>query len=515
MRLSEILARMTPEERAALEIQAAADAAVTVWEPLTNTENILQPSPQRLAYESAADYTLYGGQAGGGKTDLLVGLALTAHKRSLIMRREIKQVAAIVDRITTIIGTRDGYNGGTHRWALPADRILDLGGCKDPGDEQAYQGQPHDFIGFDELAQFLEFQFRFIVAWNRSTDPNQRCRVVGASNPPTTAEGEWIMRFWAPWLEEGYSNPAMPGELRYFLMMEDGDREVEGPDAVMVNGELLTPRSRTFIPSSVDDNPFLRTTYKATLQSLPEPLRSQMLRGDFLAGREDDPWQLIPTSWVKAAQERWQTTPRPSSRVDSLGVDPARGGRDDTVIAKRHGDWFDNLIVTPGGETPDGPTVAALVISHMKEGSAAHVDLIGIGSSVYDHLKGNRVNVIGINGSEASVQNDKSGKLGFANMRSQLWWRMREALEPDVVHPLCLPPDPRLLADLCAPRWKLTARGIQVESKPDIIKRLGRSPDRGDAVVYALVETPRKPRIPLHLLPTRANSSYSVHHWRR
>ena len=71
----------------------------------------------------------------------------------------------------------------------------------------------------------------------------------------------------------------------------------------MVGRDLMTPKSRTFIPSSVDDNLFLATTgYKATLQSLPEPLSSQMLRGDFNAGAADPAWQLIPTEWIKAAR---------------------------------------------------------------------------------------------------------------------------------------------------------------------------------------------------------------------
>jgi hypothetical protein len=43
-----------------------------------------------------------------------------------------------------------------------------------------------------------------------------------------------------------------------------------------------------------------------------------------------------------------------------------------------------------------------------------------------------------------------------------------------------------LLVDLCAPQWKLAVRGIQIESKEDLIKRIGRSPDKGDAVVYAI-----------------------------
>ena len=166
-------------------------------------------------------------------------------------------------------------------------------------------------------------------------------------------------------------------------MTDEGDREVEGPAPVSVNGELLVPRSRTFMPSSVDDNPFLaQTGYKATLQALPEPLRSQMLRGDFLASGADDPWQVIPTEWVKAAQERWRSSKRPDGNPDALGVDPAAGGRDSTVIAKRRVDWFDELVVQPGGATPDGASVAALVVANLKGGAPAYIDVIESAPSI-------------------------------------------------------------------------------------------------------------------------------------
>jgi hypothetical protein len=55
------------------------------------------------------------------------------------------------------------------------------------GDKQRFKGDSHDLIVFDEGTDFLESQYRFIIGWNRSTDPNQRCRVVVTSNPPTTA----------------------------------------------------------------------------------------------------------------------------------------------------------------------------------------------------------------------------------------------------------------------------------------------------------------------------------------
>jgi hypothetical protein len=133
----------------------------------------------------------------------------------------------------------------------------------------------------------------------------------------------------------------------------------------------------------VEDNPHLMATgYKATLQNLPEPLRSQMLEGSFTAGKEDDPWQVIPTDWVRAAQERWQNRARPKTPMTALGVDPARGGRDETVVIARHDNWFAEPVARPGAETPDGPAVAALTVATQRDRALAIVDVIGIGASV-------------------------------------------------------------------------------------------------------------------------------------
>jgi len=213
-----------------------------------------------------------------------------------------------------------------------------------------------------------------------------------------------------------------------------------------------------------------------------------MLKGSFEAGREDDPWQVIPTDWVKAAQERWKNRAKPKTPMTALGVDPARGGRDETVLIPRHDDWFGEVVARPGAETPDGPSVAALAVASLRGGACVIVDVIGIGSSVYDHLDGNGVPCMAFNGSERSEGRDRSGSLGFVNKRAEWWWRMREALDPSYGEALCLPPDSQLRADLCAPRWRLAPRGIQVESKEEIAARLGRSPDRGDAAVYALCD---------------------------
>ena len=483
-----------------------------VWQPLVDIDAPESPTPQQQALDSPADDLFYGGAAGGGKTDLLIGTALTRHYRGIIFRREAKQLKAIEERAVELLGTRDGYNSQDHIWRLenradvPA-AMLRFGGCQHPGDEQSYQGQPHDFIGFDEITHFHESQFRFLKGWNRTTKQGQRCRVICAGNPPTSSDGDWVIQYWGPWLDPEHPRPARPGELRWYAVIDGEDIEVEDDTPIEWNGETIKPRSRTFIPSRIEDNPFLIDTgYKATLQALPEPLRSQMLKGSFEAGKEDDPWQVIPTEWVRAAQERWKNRTKPKTPMTALGVDPARGGRDETVLIARYDDWFAEPVAKPGHETPDGPSVAALTVSTLRDGAGAIVDVIGVGGSVYDHLKGNGVLCMAFNASEKSDARDKSGSLGFINKRAEWWWKMREALDPAYGEEIALPPDPRLRADLCTPRWKLAARGIQVESKEEIAARIGRSPDRGDAAVYALCDELVKEVIDMSKIDPRQGS---------
>lgn len=446
-----------------------------------------------MAYESQADILFYGGAAGGGKTDLLLGVARGQHHRSIIFRRVFPSLRAIIDRSRQIynpdgIGAdKDCYNESLFCWRFQDGRQIRFGSIQHEKDKTNYQGQAHDLYGFDEITEFTESMFRFVSGWNRSTRAGQRCRVICTGNPPTSAEGDWVISFWGPWLDETHPNPAKPGELRWFTTIAGKDVELPNGDPIQVDGEWVQPRSRTFIPARVQDNPYLMESgYLANLQALPEPLRSKMLYGDFQMGREDDPYQVIPSDWVLAAQERWKTTPRPEVPQTALGVDVARGGKDKTVITPRWDYWVGEPHVYPGASTPDGPAVAALVLNHREGMAVINVDVIGVGTSVYDTLNGLTSPVIPINGAEGSAARDKSGQLGFVNLRAEMYWKVRETLDPTSGQGICLPPDRELMADLCAPRWKLTPRGIQIEAKEDVAARIGRSPDKGDSAVYAL-----------------------------
>ena len=473
-----VMQAMDPEAKKELDSFLLADGA-PLWVP--------QDGPQLMAYLSQADIVFYGGAAGGGKTDLLLGLCLTAQEHSIIFRREAVQLTGIEERMTSILGTRKGYNSQDGVWRLPGGKVMELGSVKEVSDWIKYQGRPHDLKAFDEITHFAELQFRTLIGWLRTDKPDIRQRVVAAGNPPTTAEGEWVKRYWAPWLDPQHHNPAKPGELRWYVSNEKGeDQEVPNGDPVMVGSDLVKPKSRTFIPSSVDDNLFLLSTgYKATLQSLPEPLRSQMLRGDFQAGAADPAWQTIPTEWVKAAMARWADK-QAKGEMTALGFDPARGGVDKSSIAPRHGQWFDKIITAPGIVTKDGPTAAAFVIPHVRNGACICVDSIGIGSSALDFLTGLNLNVLAVNGSEASAAITKAGSLRYRNKRAEMYWRLREALDPTSPDPIALPPDQELLGDLTAVRYKVVTMGkaaaIQMRSKDEIREMLGRSPDKGDAV---------------------------------
>lgn len=485
------LARLTR----ALDVRrrVAAVQESRVWTPF--------PGPQALAYESPADVLGYGGAAGGGKSQLLLGLSVTRHVRSIIFRREATQGRGLVDDARLILGDMGRLNENTGVWRdLPGGRQIEFAGVKDHGDEQKFKGRPHDLVCYDEADQFTEYMVRFLQGWNRTSVPGQRCRVVMAFNPPSSAEGRWIVSYFGPWLDPKHPRPAAPGELRWYATLPDG-REVERLDGEPFEvrdertgrSERITPRSRTFVPARVQDNPALMATnYVATLQAMPEPLRSQLLYGDFRAGVQDDVWQVIPTAWVEAAMARWRPDGRGHRPLDCVGADVARGGDDQTVFAPRFGTWFGRLQKYPGRQTVDGPAAAALLALHLNvertpanAEAVINVDIIGVGGAAYDSIKGLGLDARPINFAAKSGKRDRSGRLALTNLRAEAYWKFREALDPNSGENLALPPDPELLADLTAPRWANTAAGIRIESKDEIVKRLKRSPDRGDAVVLA------------------------------
>lgn len=456
------------------------------WTPLAG--------PQQMAFDSSADVIGYGGAAGGGKTDLALGFALSQHRKVAIFRQTGTELPSIIDRLSELIGSRDGWDRhGILRTIRHDGREvqIELGSFPNIGDESKYRGRPHDLLVFDEASEMRESAVRFLMGWLRTTDMTQRCRCLFAFNPPTSVAGRWVIQYFAPWLDSSHPRPATAGELRWFANVDGREVEVDGPEPFTTNGEKVLPTSRTFVPSRITDNPhLLNTGYMRQLQSMPEPLRSQLLYGDFKAGVQDDPFQVIPTAWVEAAMRRWQPMPK-LPPMDSLGVDVAMRGKDSTIIARRHGMWFDEPIVYRGDQCPDGATIAGYVVAAKRNHAVIHIDLFGVGAQPYGHLMGLQQQVVGCNVGDPARGASLEGNLPFRNWRSELWWRMREALDPVRNNGIALPSDKRLLADLCTPKWKLSGNAIQVQSREQIIDSLGRSPDFGSAYILALIDTQR------------------------
>jgi len=530
-RLEGLLRRQNDRNTAAERLQSRGGPLVQ-WAPFPDKDG--RPSPQRLAYDSLADELFFGGSAGGGKTDLLIGLALTAHRHSILFRRLYTETVDMLRRTRTILGEQGRVTASSSLCARTNDgRIVDFGAVQHEEDMERFRGRPHDLIGFDELPLFTRAQYQFLIGWNRNAEyPRQRCRVVCTGNPPLRAQDRWVIKEWAPWLDEKFPDPAEPGELRWYtvldgkmvwlkpgvpLRLENDKGSVQeivlGVDAARGEArpfpfrttdgreELITPRSRTFIPACVDDNPILLAAgYKAVLQAKPEPLRSQLLYGDFKIGLQDDAWQLIPTAWVRAAQERWTATtrrdvhgnplPPEGQALTCIGVDVAHGGADCTAVAPRYGVWFAPIKVYQGKDTDSGEKAALLVMREMPVGSDApvNVDAIGWGSECHAELKkliGKRANAINVATAPDPPQFDRTKKYKLTNLRAAMYWKLREALDPVNGDGLMLPPDAELLADLTAARFEVRASGIIVEPKVKIKERLGRSPDLADAVALA------------------------------
>lgn len=470
--------------------------------------------PQAVAYYSLADILGIGGAAGGGKSHWELGTAFTQHRRTTLFRREKTQVEDLFKEARRILDVAgEPYEASGKTIYLPReDREIEFAGIQHADDWRKQKGRPRDAFLFDEATEFEELMIRSLVAWNRSAIPGQHCVIGLAFNPPSIKHGIWLIDYFAPWLDPKHPKPAEYGELRWFITVDDKDVEVPGPDPVEVETtggriENFIPLSRTFIKALLDDNEYYAgTDYEARLMSLPGAMRRQYRYGDFNVEEIDEPNQCIPTRWVLLAQERWQamqeasTTSdgRPDAPLSAVGADPARGGTNKTAFVARIGTWFDYPETHPGAETLDGAEVIKRLAKFMARYRVVRnvmvgMDVIGVGSSPVDEGRRQQMSIIAMGGGEAAPEKatDRSGVYGFANLRAYWYWMLREALDPELGQNLAIPPDRDLLADLCAPRYDDRAlRGLTLEKKTEVAKRLQRSPDKGDAFVYAFAVKP-------------------------
>lgn len=208
------------------------------------------------------------------------------------------------------------------------------------------------------------------------------------------------------------------------------------------------------------------------------PIYEVRVLGQFSTHAEDT---VVPLAAIEAAQAR-VLKPDATLQPVKLTCDVARFGSDETVLARRVGNHV-RIVDTWVGQ-PTTYTVGR-IIQEARRWPEPHVSIVvddvGVGGGVTDQLHEQGFDVVPFNGgSQAHRPND------YPNRRSELWFHARAQLAE-----LDLDADDQLAADLTAPRYTFDSRGRRVvEPKAVTKKRLGRSPDRGDAVLLTLVHEP-------------------------
>ena len=234
---------------------------------------------------------------------------------------------------------------------------------------------------------------------------------------------------------------------------------------------------KRFVKSLVKDNPWIdRVKYEARLRESfghrPE-LLAAYLDGVLLDNADNT---IIQMGWVRMAQGLRLPTQRPAH---FFACDPARFGDCETIIYE----FQDTEIIGEEiyGKQDTVHTASKLAIkSKNNKDCFVVVDECGIGGGVFDNLVALQVPVIGLDSAGQAQKPER-----YVNTRAEMWWQAGERFSRGEVgqhHD-----DPKLQGQLCSPRYKFVAGGrIQVESKEDIVKRLGVSPDRADTDVMGL-----------------------------
>lgn len=214
---------------------------------------------------------------------------------------------------------------------------------------------------------------------------------------------------------------------------------------------------------------------------------------------------IIPEQWIEAANERWLAfdgDPESQGHL-KLGVDVAGQGRDSSCFFGRRGNYTElPKMVQSGGEFMHMEIAGRVKHILDADGHAmAFIDTIGEGAGVYARLKEQGVeSAVSAKFSHGAIDpitgytlTDITEEHQFLNMRAYLYWALKDWLNPQHNPNAMLPPDEELKEELTNTKWKFNSQGkIQIEAKEDIKKRIGRSPDKADALVNTFYPEPPK-----------------------
>ena len=253
---------------------------------------IWTPQPkQRIFMSRSEDEVLYGGAAGGGKSEALVIEALRQvhipHYKALILRKTFPQLSELIDKTQNYYRRafpKARYNGSTHTWTFPSGAKIIFGSLQHDNDKYKYQGQAYDFIAFDELTHFSWEEYNYLFSRNRPNGPGTRVYIRATANPGGIGHG-WV-------------------KARFITAMPPMTTIYDDVDIAFPDGHTETRRkSRIFVPSSVFDNPALLENdpdYITRLAAMPEAEKQALLYGDWssFVGQVFTEWRNDPAHYA-------------------------------------------------------------------------------------------------------------------------------------------------------------------------------------------------------------------------
>lgn len=251
-------------------------------------------TPQRRQADFLArfeDEALYGGAAGGGKSEALVAEALRQahipHYRALILRKTYPELSELIDKSQRYYrGAFPGaqWSEARHMWRFPSGAKIYFGAMQHTNDRFKYQGRAYDYIAFDELTHFAQDEYLYLLSRNRASGPGTRVYLRASANPGGIGHG---------WVKARFLTPAPPMQTIW------EDVQVRTPDGAVHTAR----RSRIFVPSTVFDNQILLQNdpaYAARLAALPDADRRALLYGDWdaFAGQVFSEWRADPAHYA-------------------------------------------------------------------------------------------------------------------------------------------------------------------------------------------------------------------------